>query len=461
MKTLHLSIIVIAGMMVLSLSLVLPSFAEQPLLDYYNNSELVLVGKVISLSQVSSTIHSSEPNQTRYDIQVEQYYKNPQTAKLITVYGFAKGIYYSSDPTYDVGDRVFLYIDKENGYYQIQPHSLRLHNNCDARPLIPMPSLPFEPPIISMPAFGRLFTFSDSSGNEKTTFAVGEDVNIKFDAENYFPVVNHATVELSVMTENNTKLAFTDKKENITIPACNGNVPVSWSFRPETPGQYSVVVNVTGGLDFDRTEVFYSEPSIGNGFDVRQNTSSVVVEKGPYVSPLKQFKSGISAMDVKCSIGYVLTIKSEDGSPACVRPLTVKILTKVGWSKFESAQSNHATNAKTNPLGIVGLMYYYGGGPCGVGVCPLNTFNLKMNSNYTAYLLGYNICNDNSCITRNNLSILLPLNVIGIPDYKFIALPENTQWKYADVFHIQVEVSSIPDNTTAVWTDLGNSTITH
>lgn len=178
-------------------------------------------------------------------------------------------------------------------------------------------------------------------------------------------------------------------------------------------------------------------------------------------SPLKQFKSGISTMDVKCSVGYVLTIKAEDGSPACVRPLTVKILAEEGWAKFESTQSNHAINAKTNPFGIVGLMYYYGGGPCGVGTCPLNTFNLKMNSNYTTYLLGYNICNDNSCIVQNDLSTLLPLNVIGMPNYKFIALPENPQWKYGDVFHIQVEVSSVPDNKTAIWTDLGNSTIIH
>ncbi|MHB8545568.1 MAG: hypothetical protein ACYDAJ_02225 [Nitrosotalea sp.] len=126
----------------------------------------------------------------------------------------------------------------------------------------------------------------------------------------------------------------------------------------------------------------------------------------------------------------------------------------------DACRNSHGAK-NNNPFEIVGLMYYYGSGPCGVGVCPLNTFNLKMNSNHTAYLLGYNICDGNSCIVRNDLSILLPLNVIGTPDYKFIALPENPQWKYDDVFHIQVEVSSISDNKTAIWTDLGNSTIIH
>jgi len=200
-------------------------------------------------------------------------------------------------------------------------------------------------------------------------------------------------------------------------------------------------------------------PSINPSYPIHCCAGPVVTSN--MNSPLKQFKSGISALDVKCPSNYALVIKAEDGSPACVRPFTVNILSVEGWSKFESTQSNHNANAKTNPFGIVGLMYYYGGGPCGVGTCPLNTFNLKMNSNYTTYLLGYNICDDNSCIVRNDLSILLPLNVIGMPNYKFIALPENPQWKHEDIFHIQVEVSSIPDNKTAIWTDLGNSTIIH
>jgi len=51
------------------------------------------------------------------------------------------------------------------------------------------------------------------------------------------------------------------------------------------------------------------------------------------LSPLKQFKSGISAANVKCSTDYVLIIKSEDGSPACVKQQTVQILVLRGWAK--------------------------------------------------------------------------------------------------------------------------------
>lgn len=48
-------------------------------------------------------------------------------------------------------------------------------------------------------------------------------------------------------------------------------------------------------------------------------------------SPLKQFKSGISALDVKCNQGLQLILKSEDGFPACVKSDTSQILIKRGW----------------------------------------------------------------------------------------------------------------------------------
>lgn len=91
--------------------------------------------------------------------------------------------------------------------------------------------------------------------------------------------------------------------------------------------------------------------------------------------------------------------------------------------------------------------------------CPPNNFYLKINSNSTAYLLGYNICDGESCTKSNDLSVLLPINVISKPDYQMIGLPVDLQWKYGDIVHIQLEVSSNDDNKTASPIDLGNSTI--
>src|SRR5574340_267576 len=60
--------------------------------------------------------------------------------------------------------------------------------------------------------------------------------------------------------------------------------------------------------------------------------------------PLKQFKLGMRAMDIKCKEGLQLVIKSEDGSPACVKPDTAYRLILKSWAK-EFIQSVQATSS--------------------------------------------------------------------------------------------------------------------
>jgi len=50
--------------------------------------------------------------------------------------------------------------------------------------------------------------------------------------------------------------------------------------------------------------------------------------------PLQQLKLGIEAKNVVCNGGFQLIIKAEDGSPACVKPNTSKILVERGWAKL-------------------------------------------------------------------------------------------------------------------------------
>jgi hypothetical protein len=54
------------------------------------------------------------------------------------------------------------------------------------------------------------------------------------------------------------------------------------------------------------------------------------------LSPLKQFKSGISIDEIQCKDGLELVTKSSDNSPACVRPQSVPILLMRGWSTQEN-----------------------------------------------------------------------------------------------------------------------------
>ncbi len=133
-------------------------------------------------------------------------------------------------------------------------------------------------------------------------------------------------------------------------------------------------------------------------------------------------------------------------------------------------QSNQITSTKTSdPFGITALIIYHPPDVClnptshsvpyGISSCPPNKFYLKINSNSTAYLMGYNICDGNSCTTNNNLSLILPLNTSLNPDYQMIGLPVNLQWKYGDTVGIQLYVSSTNDNKTASLVDLGSSAI--
>ena len=61
------------------------------------------------------------------------------------------------------------------------------------------------------------------------------------------------------------------------------------------------------------------------GIQAISGTTNVIV------SPLKQFKSGIAANDVKCNNGLSLVIKAEDGSPVCVKQQTAQKLVERAW----------------------------------------------------------------------------------------------------------------------------------
>lgn len=53
-------------------------------------------------------------------------------------------------------------------------------------------------------------------------------------------------------------------------------------------------------------------------------------------SPLKQFKSGINAVDVKCKQDFLLVYKSENSHPSCTTPPTALHLLEIGWGQIAS-----------------------------------------------------------------------------------------------------------------------------
>ncbi|MDE1814339.1 MAG: hypothetical protein KGI05_06710 [Thaumarchaeota archaeon] len=163
-----------------------------------------------------------------------------------------------------------------------------------------------------------------------------------------------------------------------------------------------------------------------------------------------------------CATNLVAVTKSEDGSSACVKPDTAQKLIERGWAKFttgEISQTSRTNMQNNDPFGITALVIYHPFLGCLSSGCPHNNFYLKINSNTTAYLTGYNICNKDSCAKNSTLSVLLPINTISNPDYARIELPESLKWKDGDVVAMQLQVSPTANNETRLLVDLGNSTI--
>ena len=61
-------------------------------------------------------------------------------------------------------------------------------------------------------------------------------------------------------------------------------------------------------------------------------TTTTLVE-GKFLPPLKQFKLGIKTDEIVCKDDLVITIKSSNGNPACVRQESLEKLIQRGWSK--------------------------------------------------------------------------------------------------------------------------------
>ncbi len=133
--------------------------AETPL-QLYNDNELILVGKVVSRTD-NSGFPSSE---YEYKIKVEEYVKNPQSYKTITVIGTCCSI--PGSPTFEVDDRTLLLLNKdENGRYEISSLSFKAQPNCNAHQLLGLKKFPDE---VSVNANYKIYKHCISNYVEKT-----------------------------------------------------------------------------------------------------------------------------------------------------------------------------------------------------------------------------------------------------------------------------------------------------
>src|SRR3989442_8502008 len=191
--------------------------------------------------------------------------------------------------------------------------------------------------------------------------------------------VLNSTLDVGI---DSAKAKLSEEKYQEKLREIVGNIPIKISF-----GQY------------------FALPARVADNSTRNDSLSIM-------SPLEQSKSGIKTENIVCKGGLQLVIKSEDGSPACVTSTTAQKLCERGWQLCISF--HYTKTASFNPLDVTALVTYTPPNSCLGLSCPPYTFYLKINSNSTAYLLGYDICGSDLCVKNSTLSVLLPINNMQI-----------------------------------------------
>ncbi|MGI0102645.1 MAG: hypothetical protein ACREA7_08645 [Nitrosotalea sp.] len=120
---------------------------------------------------------------------------------------------------------------------------------------------------------------------------------------------------------------------------------------PVKPGSAVKVVEVLEDPTFAKILNVTSYQAVynyGGAPTTPANSTLQHAKSNTLLSPLEQFKSGVVPIEVKCPENFVLTIKSEDDSPACVKPDTVQKLIERGWAK--EPDSNPNSNSEKNQV---------------------------------------------------------------------------------------------------------------
>lgn len=116
-----------------------------------------------------------------------------------------------------------------------------------------------------------------------------------------------------------------------------GRVSVTLRIYNQTQYQTIILTNETPTFHVDSYEITLIDvlPYPVSTKDITEEyVATISISKIPneILSPLKQFKSGISPDMVNCKPALVLIIKNSDGSPACVKPETKTQLFERGWA---------------------------------------------------------------------------------------------------------------------------------
>jgi hypothetical protein len=92
--------------------------------------------------------------------------------------------------------------------------------------------------------------------------------------------------------------------------------------------------------------------NVTNFFGIQNSTTIGTPLSLNYTSPLHQTKIGTTANNVFCKEGFKLVIKTEDGSPACVKPETAQKLIERGWASEIITTNASSVTPTQNPINL-------------------------------------------------------------------------------------------------------------
>src|SRR2546427_4947264 len=111
--------------------------------------------------------------------------------------------------------------------------------------------------------------------------------------------------------------------------------------------QENYTVRVASGSQ-NLTEMTFYFPGIGCCKSIHEGLQAKLGMENE--TPLKQFKSGIAARDVRCQPNYypILIIKSENNYPACVTQKTAQRLVDLNWGTISPVQNKLVPKSQEN-----------------------------------------------------------------------------------------------------------------
>lgn len=279
MKTLlFLSIVIlviVSAILILSISNVSAILVGGSKEQLYNESDIILVGKVVSLKEIP------DQDVTQYVISPEEYLKsqnNESIHDLITVQGYGTTTRASIDyRLYNVGDRALFYLEKQADHYFISPYSFVTESTCNVTQLF------------NLDYGSGDFTITQNNYTVDRMY-VDKPINITAFVHNH-PDLKSRDVELEIKIHTPKPSTILSEKRQVHLEECKGYVSSSWSFVPKVDGRYGVSVTTQdengqgfGGGAFDGIDVINpngtSTATLGSTGIASINESKIIITYG-------------------------------------------------------------------------------------------------------------------------------------------------------------------------------------